>query len=71
MKGKFAQLHHIEQNEKITRESHYEIWYDLEQDLLLALRERGTLNVMQYRLAMERLKQQRCDRTRRLREESL
>ena len=70
MKGKFAQLHHIKHNERITRDTHYEIWYKLEQALLLALRERGTINVMQYHLAMEGLQQKRVDRTRRLKEEA-
>ena len=70
MKEKFAQLQHIEHNEWITRDSNYEIWYELEQGLLLALRERGTLNVMQYHLAMEGMKQQRAERARRIKEES-
>lgn len=66
---KFAELKRIEHNDKITRDSYYDVWYNLELGLLLALRERGTINVMQYHLAMEGLKQQRADRTHKLKED--
>ena len=69
IKGKFAQLQRIEHNEKITRDSHYDVWYNLELGLLLGLREQETINVMQYHLAMEGLKQQRADRTHKLKED--
>ena len=62
-------LQHIENNEAITNETHYEFLFHLEHALLLALREHGTLTAMQYRRAEERLTQQRRDRAKRLQEE--
>ena len=62
MARKFAQLQRIDNNETITQETHFEFLYHLQCAVLLALRERGTLNEMQYRHAEEKLKQQRRDR---------
>ena len=67
---KFAELKRIEHNEKIARDSHYDVWYNLELGLLLALRERGTINVMQYHLCEKELQKQRIERTRRLKEDA-
>ena len=62
MSGKFAQLQRIDNNEAITKETHYEFLYHLQGAMLLALREQGRLDSMQYRHAEEKLKQQRRDR---------
>ena len=62
MARKFAELHRIDNNEVITNETHYEFLYHLQDALLLALREQGILNIMQYHHAEEKLKQQRRDR---------
>ena len=62
MKAQFSRLLRVDHNEKIGRDTQYEIWYGLEQGLLLALRDRGTISMTQYQLAMERLKQQRTGR---------
>jgi len=66
MVRKFAQLHRIDNNEVITNETHYEFLYHLQDALLLALREQGRLNIMQYHHAEEKLKQQRRDRAKRI-----
>lgn len=66
MKKQFSQLHHIERNETITKEDHYEFLHHLENALLLALREQGRLDLMQYRHADESLRQQRLDRAKRI-----
>lgn len=62
MVKKFAELQTIEHNEEITGDTHYEFLYHLKKALLLALRERGRINAMQYRHAEELLKRQRRDR---------
>ena len=62
MAGRFAELRCIDNNEAITQETHYEFLYHLQRAMLLALRERGRLNAMQYRHAEEKLKQQRRNR---------
>jgi len=64
MKRQFAELRSIDNNEPITPENHYEFLFCLQRSLLLALRELGRLNEMQYRHAEERLKQQRRERAR-------
>ena len=56
---KFAVLQNIENDRKITREENREFIYNLENALLLALLEDGTLTQMQYRQASEKLKRQR------------
>ena len=62
MARQFAQLQRIDNNEAITKETHYEFLYHLQSAILLALREQGILNAMQHRYAEETLKQQRRDR---------
>ena len=62
MAGRFAQLKNIIGTDEITKEFHYEFLFHLEGAILLALREQGRLNPMQYRHAEEKLKQQRRDR---------
>ena len=55
----YAALQRIENDHEITRETDREFWYNLENALLLALLEDGTLTQMQYRQASEKLKRQR------------
>ena len=62
MARQFAELQRIDNNETITKETHYEFLYHLQSAVLLALRERGRLGAMQYRHAEEKLKKQRRDR---------
>ena len=62
MARQFAILQRVDNNEEITKETHYEFLYHLQNSLLLALREQGRLNAMQHRYAEEKLKQQRRDR---------
>ena len=62
MAKQFAVLQCIDNNEGITPENHYEFLYHLQSAMLLALREKGTLGIMQHRYAEEKLKQQRRDR---------
>lgn len=64
MARQFAEFKCIENNEVITKEANYEFLYHLQSAILLALREKGRLNAMQYRQAEEKLKQQRLDRVR-------
>lgn len=66
MARQFAELQHIDNNEVITRENHYEFLYHLQGAMLMALREQGRLNAMQYRHAEEMLKQQRRDRAKKI-----
>ena len=56
---KFAVLRSIENARKITREENREFIYNLENALLLALLEDGTLTQIQYRQAADKLKRQR------------
>ena len=66
---KFSKLVNIRGDREIRKEGDYGSWYHLEQGLLLALRESGTLNAMQYRMAEEALREQRAERARRLMKE--
>ena len=66
MARRFAELQRIDDNEAITKETHYEFLYHLQSVMLLALREQGTLNAMQYRHAEEKLKRQRRDRAKKI-----
>ena len=59
MLRQFAKLQNIDCNDEVAKESQYEFLYQLEGALLLALRERGSLNAMQYRYAAEKLRLQR------------
>ena len=63
---KFAQLERIDNHEAVTKENHDEFLHHLQQAMLLALRERGMLNVMQYRYADENLNRQRRDRAKKM-----
>ena len=63
---KFSKLMNVRGNREIRRDGDYDCWYTLEQGLLLALLESGTLSAMQYRLAEEALQEQRAERARRL-----
>lgn len=58
MAKQYASLVKIEHNRKITREQDEPFLYRLQSGLLLALKERGRLNEMQYRHAQERLDRQ-------------
>ena len=66
MRKQFAKLLRIDNNEAITTETHYEFLYHLKRAILLALKEQGRLNVMQYHYAEETLKQQRTNRAKRI-----
>lgn len=59
MKKHFSQLQRIENNHDITGNTDDLFLYHLKQALLLALRERGRLNMIQYRHAEHQLLQQR------------
>lgn len=69
MAGKFAKLDRIAHNEPITEESHREFLWQLQQALLLALREQGRLSPMEHRQAEEALRQQRREQAKRKQEE--
>ena len=62
MEKRFAKLERIDNNETITKETHYDFLYHLQKAILLALREQGRLNAMQYRHTEDSLNQQRLDR---------
>lgn len=64
MRKKFAELQRIDNNRPITKDHDYEFLYNLQNALLLALKEQGRLNGMQYRHAEESLKRQRRERAR-------
>lgn len=69
MARRFAKLQRIDNDHKITKNTDYEFLYHFQNGLLLALKEKGRLNELQYRRAGERLKQQRRDRARKLLQE--
>ena len=58
MARQYASLERIEHNHRITRETDHAFLYRLQGGLLLALKEQGRLNEMQYRHAQERLDRQ-------------
>ena len=62
MVRQFSKLQRIDNNAEITEANHYEFLYHLQSALLLALKEQGRLNTMQYRYAEEKLKIQRINR---------
>lgn len=64
MAKQYASLEAIEHDRRITKETDEEFLYQLQTGLLLALKERGRLNEMQYRHAQDRLNQQRRAYTR-------
>ena len=63
---KISKLMSIQGNREIRKNEDFDSWYYLEQGLLLALKESGTLNAMQYRMAEETLREQKVDCARRL-----
>lgn len=56
LERKFTHLLTIEQDRAIRKDTNYEAWHHLQQGLLLALRDSGTLTATQYRLAQDALK---------------
>lgn len=70
MAREFPQLIDISENQEISPDMDYEAYYHLEHGLMLALRESGMLNTVQYHLAEQELRSQRAERTRRIRRES-
>lgn len=67
MERKFAKLQRIDHDRKLTKETDAPFLYQLQNALLLALKEQGRLSAMQYRYAEEGLKRQRRERARRKR----
>ena len=57
-----AVLRSVENDRRITKEQDYEFLYEYQRAILLALKEAGKLNEMQYRYAEEKLKEQRLRR---------
>ena len=53
-------LKRIENNRKLTSDTDFEFFYALQQGLLLALKELGQLDEMQYRAAQQHLNKQRA-----------
>lgn len=66
MARQYASLERIEHNHRITRETDHVFLYRLQGGLLLALKEQGRLNEMQYRQARDRLDRQHRDWIRKL-----
>ena len=64
---RFGKLYRIDFNECITSEKNFAFLYHIQLSLLLALKELGSLDMMQYRHAEEKLKQQRQDRAKTIR----
>ena len=62
MEPRFAKFLHIDHEEPITFQTHYDFLYHLQRAVLHALREQGRLNPMQHRYAEEKLNQQRRER---------
>ena len=69
MEKKFAKLKGIHNNRPVPREKDEGFLFELEKALLLALREQGRLNALQYRRGEELLKDRCRERVRALREE--
>ncbi len=61
-KRKFAELRWINNDHTITEETDHEFLFYLQNGLLMALRDKGILNEMQYRGSYEKLRNQRCER---------
>ena len=66
MKKKFATIQRINWQETLTPENNEAFFDHLQNALLLALRERGRLDVMEYRCAEEKLRRQRIQRAKKL-----
>ena len=69
MDKEFSQLIEILDDQRICKDTNYEAYYHLEQVLLLALKDSGTLSAVQYHLAEQALKHQRAERARKIRKE--
>ena len=66
MAKQYASLEAIENDRKITKEADYGFLHHIQSGLLLALKEQGRLNEMQYRYAQDRLNQQCREWTKKL-----
>ena len=66
MKKKLAAIQRIDWQGTLTPENNEAFFDHLQRALLLALRERGRLDVMEYRYAEEKLRRQRIHRARKL-----
>ena len=66
MARQYASRERIDHNRRITRETDHAFLYRLQGGLLLALKEQGQLNEMQYRQARDRLDRQHRDWIRKL-----
>lgn len=66
MARQYASLEQIEHNHKITQETDHAFLYRLQGGLLLALKEQGRLNEMQYCHAQDRLDRQHREWVRKL-----
>lgn len=66
MARQYASLEQIKHNRKITQETDHAFLYRLQGGLLLALKEQGRLNEMQYRHAQDRLDRQHREWVRKL-----
>ena len=66
MKKKFTAIQRVDWQETLTPENNEAFFDHLQRALLLALRERGRLDVMEYRCAEEKLRRQRIQRARKL-----
>lgn len=64
MGKKFAQLQRIDNDQKITKDTHSAFMHLLQNSLLLALKEQGRLTEMQYRYAAEQLSCRQRERAR-------
>lgn len=51
-----AKLVYISENREITKETDPEFWFQFQRSILLALKDKGALNEVQYRYAEEKLK---------------
>lgn len=58
MKRRYATLTEIKHNRPITKDNHAKFLYILQNGLLMALKEQGILNLMQYRQGLEKLREQ-------------
>ena len=61
MARRYASLEKIEHNRRITKEQDALFLHRLQSGLLLALKEQGQLNEMQYRHAQDRLDRQHLE----------
>ena len=54
-----AKLTKVENSQRITRERHFDFYFELQRGVLLSLKAEGLLNEIQYRHAEAALKEQR------------